>query len=460
MEVDFISGVQGRIANASAHKCQNLFPVIDKKSQKPYALLGTPGLKEVSDTGHAKEVRGIHKFGSYFYAVVGEKFFKIDSEGTVTEQAGTLTTYSGRVWIENNLTQIMVVDPGVKGYIFASGTLSPITDNDLPVPTSLAAQDGYFICTVKDSDAFYISAIEDGTSWGALDFGSAEAHPDVSESILSDHRELWIFGEETTEVFQNTGNADFPFERISSVYIEKGIASGATAVKLDNSVFWLDNNGQVVKAAEYTPKIVSDRLVEYQIAKMASISDAHAYSYIQEGHSFYVLVFPTDGKVFAMDIESEAWHTRTSGIDDKRHRANCYCLFDNKRLVGDFENGKIYHYDFDTFDDSRAIARARVIHPDRKSIFHFRLVVEFEGGVGIISGDHSDPQAILRYSDNHGKTWSSELWRDIGKIGDYENISMWNKLGRSKDRIYEVILPGQHRKVILGATLNGVGGKH
>jgi hypothetical protein len=459
MKVDFISGVQGRITNSSAHKCQNFFPAIDKLSQKPYALLGTPGLKDFSDTGHTAEARGTHVFGDYLYAVVGDKFFKVDSAGTATEQTGTLSTSTGRVWMANNLTQIMIVD-GVKGYIYESGTLTAIADTDLPVPTSLAHQDGYFICTIEDSDAFYISAIEDGTSWDALDFASAEAQPDFSKAILSDHRELVIFGDDTTEFFHNTGNADFPFERVSGAYIERGILSGLTACKLDNSLFWLDNNGQVQKVAGYTPQIISDRSIEYQIAKMTTVSDAHAYAYVQEGHSFYVLVFPSEDKAFAYDVESGMWHTRTSGYEGYRHRGNCYALFNNKRIIGDYENGKLYEYDFDTYDGNQAIARARVTHPEGYSIFHYSLEVEFESGVGLITGDATDPDAILRYSDDHGKTWSSELWRKIGKIGEYEHRSRWNKLGRSKDRIYEIILPGQHRRVIIGATLKVAGGKH
>ncbi len=455
MKVDFVAGVGGRVINSSAYKCQNLYPVLDNKSKKPFALIGVPGLKEFSDTGYSKEVRGIHKFGNYFYAVVGEKFFKIDSDGSAVEQSGTLSTSSGIVFMEHNLTQIMIVD-GTKGYIYVS-SLEQITDSDFPSnPISLTYQDSYFICVFADTDAFYISGAEDGTSWDALEFASAEAQPDDALQIISDHRELWIFGEETTEVFQNTGNADFPFERMQGAYIEKGI-SGKTASKHDNSVFWLDNNGQVQRASGYTPQIVSDRQAEYQIAKL-TISDAHSYTYTQEGHAFFVLVFPTDGKVLALNIETGAWHTRTSEIADNRHRGNCFTMFGSKRLVGDYENGKIYEYDYDTFDESRAIARAMVTDPERYIMFHRSLEVEFAQGVG--NSDITDPQAILKYSDDQGKTWSTELWRDIGKVGEYEQRARWFKLGRSRDRIYEVILPGAFKKVISGATLHGERGTH
>lgn len=447
MKVDFAAGVSGRVANTSADKCQNLFPVVDQDSKKPYALVNTPGLSEFCDTGEFGEVRGVQVLGSTLFTVVGNKAFSVSTSGVSTEITGALSTSSGVVRMAANLTQVMIVD-GTAGYIIESGDL---TAAGVPYPpVDVAFQDGYFICPVSGEDVFYISGLNDGTSWDSLDYGSAEAQPDKAVAVISDHRELWVFGDDTTEPFQNTGDSDFPFVRIDGAHIERGCMAGSTAAKMDNSVFWLDNNGQVVRANGYTPQVVSTRNIEYQIGELSTPTDAHAYTYVQEGYSFYVLIFPTDRKVFVLDVATMQWHTRTSGIMDLRHRGNCCALFANKRIVGDYENGKLYSYDFDTYDENRAIARARVAHPERKMIFHYSLEIEFDSGSALLT---EDPQAILRFSDDHGHTWSRELWRSIGKTGEYKNLAQWNKLGRSKDRIYEVIMPGAYRKMIIGATL-------
>lgn len=111
----------------------------------------------------------------------------------------------------HNLTQLMVVD-GTAGYIVSAGS---ITAAGVPYPpVDVAFQDGYFLCPVTGEDVFYISGINDGTTWDTLNYGSAEAQPDKAISIISDHREIWLHGENTTEVFQNTGNIYFPFESI------------------------------------------------------------------------------------------------------------------------------------------------------------------------------------------------------------------------------------------------------
>ena len=48
-----------------------------------------------------------------------------------------------------------------------------------------------------------------------------------------------------------------------------------------------------------------------------------------------------------------------------------------------------------------------------------------------------DPQMQMRYSDDHGETWSWWLNASMGKIGEYRKRLQWNALGDSPHRIYE-----------------------
>ena len=63
-----------------------------------------------------------------------------------------------------------------------------------------------------------------------------------------------------------------------------------------------------------------------------------------------------------------------------------------------------------------------------------------ETGIGLATGQGSDPQVMLRWSDDGGETWSNEHWRSAGKIGVYKARVLWNRLGSSRDRVYEITM--------------------
>ena len=393
----------------------NCFYDIERENGRP-GIIGTPGVSSFCDLGTSASVQCLYVVEDVFYAVSGGSLFSIDTDGSATTR-GILEPDSekGSVWIADNGIEIMLT-AGNYGYIYtiSTNTLAKITDADFPVPSSLAFQDGYFIITRKDTGEIYISGSYDGASWAALDYATAEGNPDYATSVLSDHRELWIFGTETIEPFYNSGDADFPFERIPGSFIEKGCGAAASISKADNSIFWLSDNWQVVRAIGYTPQIVSTRVLDEIIAKYTTKSDAIGYSYILNGYEFYVLTFPAADKTWAYNIATKLWHQWSSNGENKRHRSNCYALFGNNHLVGDYENGKIYKLDSAVYaDDSDEIMMSLelpAIQKDRKTIFHHKFELDFKPGIGLITGQGSDPQAMLEWSDNDGKTWSNEHW--------------------------------------------------
>jgi hypothetical protein len=58
---------------------------------------------------------------------------------------------------------------------------------------------------------------------------------------------------------------------------------------------------------------------------------------------------------------------------------------------------------------------------------------------------------MLRWSDDGGKTWSSEHWRDMGAIGEYARRVIWRRLGQSFNRVYEVVISDPVKRVIIDA---------
>ncbi len=467
MEIPFIGGAYlDRSTNLNAQVCQNLYPVMDGQGgKKVLALYGTPGLFLFASPV-VGEVRGLHVMGVYLYAVIGSAVYRLTTVGTATLMTGALNTTTGHCWIKDNGTQIMIVD-GAHGYILSGTTVTEIADADFPVPSSLAYQDGYFIITKDASGRFYISDSYGGTAWDALDYATAEGYPDNLVTVLSSNRELWLLGEESYEVWYNSGDATFPFDRISGAINKVGCSAAASACEYQGTLVWLDHNRQVRQNNGYNSQVISTSQIDYQFGNYSTVSDAVGFIYTQDGHTFCVLTFPSHGKTWSYDFTTGFWHTRASDTTDLRHRANCHALFNNFNIVGDYQNGKLYKYDLAKYSDDgtalRRIRAAQTVFNERKNIFHHALEVEFEAGVGLAVNDPTlgtgtDPQAMLEFSDDGGHTWSNEKWTDIGLIGGYKTRAIWRRLGRSRNRVYKLTISDPVKVVIIGATLEATAG--
>jgi len=422
-------------------------------------LMGTPGLKEYYDSSYAYPVRGLHAMGNKLYAVIGNRVYSIDSTPTATLLTGILTTTSGPVIMVDDGTNLMIIDPGVDGYTYTSGgNVTAIAAVGFPTPSYGTWQDGYFIVTEKDSGRFYTSTLYDPTLWDALDFATAEGTPDNTLAILSDHEDLFNFGSLSIQPYYNSEDG---FQVKQGASLTEGIGAAHSLAAGDNTMFFLDTHGRVMRISGYNAQPISSRKIEKEISELDTFSDAIGFYYTQEGHGFYVINFPTGDMTRSFNVTTQQWHKRRSypiygDGTEGRWRANCYAFFDGKHIVGDYQYGKLYELDFDTYTDNSETIRRFVDFPaignGKDKIRHNKLEVMFEGGVGLVGGD--DPQAVLCWSDDGGKTWSNQLWVGIGKIGKYTNRAIWRRLGASERRIYRIMVTDPVKVNITEAHLN------
>jgi hypothetical protein len=450
----------------NCQRCVNLFPEIDRSSRHVVGLYGTPG-KTLRTTIGTGPIRGLYAGESYLYAVSGTTLYYIDTNWIATSM-GTLTSSTGTVSFAENTTQLILADGGsLYTATLPNSTLAVVSDADVPSsPSRVDVLDGYAITDNVGTGKFYISSINDATAWDALDFANAEGAPDDIVSVLADHREVWLFGVKTTEVWYNSGNSDFPFERIQGAFIEQGCAAKHSVAKADNSVFWLGSSDRgdsiVYKATGYQPKRISTHAIEYAISNYSTISDAIGWTYEEEGHTFYVLTFPTGNATWVYDVSTEMWHERSymnqSDGSLGRDRANAHAFFNRNHVVGDYVSGKIYTLDLDVYtDNSEYIKRLRSassgmdnrvyeismtdpvkavftggdleVTKGKDRNFHLRLQITMESGVGLVTGQGSDPQVMMRYSDRNGHGWSDELWASAGGVGEYGRRVIYRRLG-------------------------------
>ncbi len=465
MEIPFIGGAyEGKSKSINAQQSINLFPVYEKNEPKtPTTMYNTPGLVEFSNPATAAGVRGIHIMGSYVYAVVGAVVYEIASNGTAVN-LGSIETSTGHVGMADNGTQILLVDGTDDGHIITFNTLTDISDNDFPVATDCVFFDGYFVVTVGVTGRIQISDLYDGLVWDALDFATAESAADYLVGIGNTKQNIWLFGTLTTEVYFNSGNADFPFERVPGAIINTGCNALGSITEVTDKVYWLSHKNQVVCSKGYGKEVVSTVSIDYQISTYETVSDAMGYTYTLEGRSFYVLTFPTADKTWVLDVGANQWHEWSSldGTTPERHRCACGTLnstrFNNKVLVGDRATGKIFSLDPDVYTDNgvniKRVRRTQIINKEKVNVLHREIELEFEAGIGLnvsAETDGYDPQAVLKWSDDGGNTWSAGVSASMGKYEEYGVRTIWRRLGKSRNRIYELSVTEPVKTILIGA---------
>lgn len=458
-----------RAKNVDAQRCVNLYPEIDElrtgKAGEVASLIGTPGLR-LLQTLPTSPIRGAYRVTSSgtLYVVGGNKLYTVASDWTYSE-VGTLVTQTGAVSMSDNGLQLIVVD-GPYGYImpFSNNQFQRITAEGFTGADKVVFIDGYFIVNRPDSQVFQISALYDGLQWDALDFGTAEGSPDNIVSIEEYRNQLMVFGERTIEVYYDSGN-EFPFERVQGAFVEFGCAAAQSVAKINDQILWLGQNdygnGVVYAMQGYQPTRVSNYAVELAIQGYGDISDAVAYSYQQDGHSFYVLNFTGAGTTWVFDVGTGVWHERTYTNDgvQERHRANCHTFVFDTHVVGDYQTGDLYALDMNTYQDNGAtITRLRaaphLTGEDLDWVFYSRFQLDMKSGAGLDGTQQgTNPQAMLQWSNDGGYSWSSEQWRSMGQIGQYTYRGIWNRLGKARDRVFRVTITDPIEVVLIGAVI-------
>jgi hypothetical protein len=258
----------------------------------------------------------------------------------------------------------------------------------------------------------------------------------------------------------------------------------------------------------YKPVRISTHAVEQTLVNQY-IDDAIAWTYQLEGHECYVITFPTLELTWVYDATTQMWH-KWLYMNDlgeyERHRGQCCAVFQGMVLVGDYANGSIYELDPENYTDNgqniRRLRRAPHLVADFQRQYFDELQIQFQPGVGftglstsnpaipgavylgevyaiaetqtvtipadgiyilgtasiILNTTTNNPQAMLRWSNDGGSTWSKEYWVSIGTIGRYKNRAIWRRLGMARDRIFEVSITDPVKAVIVSANLKASSG--
>ena len=438
---------QSRSGRVSTQRLQNLYLEANPQGAKtPTVLLGTPGLKSWASVGDGP-IRGMHLLGSSLMVVSGNELYSVTSSKSATLIGEIKRT--GPVQMTDNGTHVAIA---TTGELYAANN-----DELLQLPeygmNGATYQDGYGIFSQAQTEKFWLSGLDDMTTIPALDFSTADVFADKLVGCISNHRELWLFGETTTEGWYNSGNALFPFERAQGAFLEIGCAAGGTIAKAQRSVLWLGDDLYVYRAQGYQAQKISTHAIDKLISEANDQSTAQAFVYDQEGHTFYVLSFSDLTLVF--DLATGLWHERKSQDAGGRWRVSAHADAFGARLAGDYSTGDLYELDLDTYTENGEEIIREVTAPPisamERRVLMADVIMDVDAGIGLTTGQGSDPIAFLDWSDDGGKTWSNRIDATVGEIGEYGWQARWNRLGAFRQRSLRFTISDPVKVAILAA---------
>jgi len=355
-------------------------------------------------------------------------------------------------------------------------TILPSSDGAFSGADVVDTVDNYFVYNHSGTQQWGASNLLSPISY-SLSFASKDGAPDNLVSLIVDHREVYLLGEVSSEVWVDTGTYPFPFQRIPGTSTQHGIVATFSIARLGNSFAYLSRNvrgqSQIMMMSGYIPQRISTHAVENTLVNQY-VQDAVAWTYQQEGHEVYVINFPTIDITWAYDITTNMWHKwlwRDNTNQYHRHRGNCSAVFQNMVVVGDWQNGQLYMLDPNNYTDNgqsiRRLRRAPHLVTDFQRQYFDELQIQFQPGVGttgvslpISTGSVTTyPQAMLRWSNDGGSTWSREYWVTIGQEGKYKNRAIWRRLGWARDRVFEVSVTDPVFAVIVSSNLKASEGE-
>jgi hypothetical protein len=455
------SAYQGRSDNYSTQRCVNWY-LEPGKGKTPAQLIGCPGLTAPWITLTGAGMRGMYGVDDTNAVMVcGGNVYKVTSGATNT-LIGTVPDDNRPVQIAGNGTEFAIASGGNLYSVTLTSTVSTLLETGV---SGVDFSNYYFLATQTGTNNFLISnltGVIDPITYTGGNVGVTGGAPDTIVGVRTARNTVYFFGTKSLESWYFSAQSiDQPFTSIDGGLFEIGCIAKDSIAELD-AVFWLGGDdhgaGSVWTVEGGGPKRISTPAIEFAISKWPDMTDAEAFTYSHEGHAFYVLSSVSGNETWAYDIATGEWHQRAwlhpSGALH-RHRARCHLYFAGKHLVGDWQNGNVYELDLNTYSDNgNALPAIRSTVALQQNLLNLRNAsfrLDMDTGVGLTTGQGSDPQAMLRCSKDGGKTWTSSLWRTFGKIGEYSRRCWWHRVGGGERMVFEVTITDPVRRNITGA---------
>lgn len=440
----------------SAQRTINFWPQkqTDEKAKSSYILECPPGyLLFGTQAGGAD--RGMLAHKDILYKVSGTVLYTVSSSGVHTSR-GTIPG-SGRC-ILAPIGSYIIIANGTARYLWNGSAVSLISDSDLEAGDGVAVLNNQALYD-GTGNRFGVSDAGDATSINGLNYASAESDASDLQRIYVFNQVAYMMKKSSAEPWYNSGQGNPPFDRFEGSQINVGLGAIHSVANDDDAIYFYGDDDQVYLmrgGASAAVTAISTLPMAEEFKTYSTTSDAIGYCINMDGQWQYHLTFPTQGKTWVYPIGGE-WFELSSGVAGGRCIANSYAYCFRKHLVADYQNGNIYELDPNTYSENgNPIVRQRDTAPIHGGLFQapgktltmtrFELIMET--GTGILSGQGSDPVIMLSFSDDGGRTFSSEMWGQVGMMGEFRRKVEWFGLGSFDSRIMRIKISDPVRCVI------------
>lgn len=426
------------------------------KGQAP--LFGCPGIIFFTQTNNQPS-RGAVSFQGRALFVQGDALFEVKANGNAA-LLGVGIGGTSPVGMASNGVQAMIVN-GVNGWTFDfTNGLQQVTSPAFSAARTVTFLDDYFLFDHRGTKQWFISSLLDGRTYSGLDFASAEGGQGNVVAIQQNLQLVFIFCEDHIELWYDAGAPDFPFQRYTGGIINYGCISPYTVCKTDGALFFLGADHIFYRLQANVAIRISTHPIERFIAAEPDIQRAECITFTVEGHKLIFLTLPHQAVTLCYDISTGKWHERDSVdaffISLGRYRARTVLEAFDTVLVGDAFDGRIGQVDWDFFKEydlpMRGVIDSITQHNDRKRLFCSEFELDMEVGVGLTTGQGSDPQIMLQRSVNGGKTYgNTQPWRSLGKQGEFGQRLRWTRQGMGRQMGWRLTITDPVRRTIIAA---------
>jgi len=406
----------------TSERLVNLYPVAGPAGAKSPILLRPVLGQSVFSSISVGITRAIAEVNGVLYIVGSGSLYSLTEAG-VWMNLGSIdddvvTTISGN-------GDYVVVVAGGKYYVYDGVSISEPAGGRFDGGGTATYIDNRTIITEYGGQEFEWTDLADPTSRQALNYATNGSKNDKTLLVLADRRELWFFGEDSSEVFYNTGQSGpDAFVRISGGAIETGILAANLAVKMSAGIFLVGNDGvaYITNGLNLTP--VSTPAISQAINKS---TPTHCFYYEDDGHKFCVIRFG-DRPAYVFDITTGIWHERATGefgpwevVGMAKLAGSWHCALDS---------GKVYKVGRTGADISGAIIKtaiSKTLTVDGKLFGVGKVEVLASVGASDIGRDAVISMAA---SKDSGLTWGTARERSLGDLGDTMQVVKWHGNGR------------------------------
>lgn len=503
--------------NASHRISQNLYmQSTEGEGKAAYILLNTPGSKLFMDVqsivGPLATCRGMHYSSrGTLFVCYGQSIIEIEPNPDIfsttpyiSTQRMVITNLSSRISMADNGKFLAVVDGSIMNYLDMIDYTISTPNLPFNLPLQVIYLEQRFYCITADPSPTLKDGRDDGIkrnmiwwsnigtdgslTWDALSYASAESSADPIIGLAVRQGDLIMYGPSSYEIWATTGNNDLPISYNGGSSSKIGCDAPYSIATIGDQAFHLGSSAGgtniVFMTNAYSMDRISDHAIEARLQRSGdAVKAAIGWTYQMSGHVFYILTIPYQqgnaysGFTIVFDTQTGKWHTRstrdplTNSNDAWAPLFGVYAF--GKVLVGNLTDAVVLELDPDTYTDWSPVSvytpdgtKPRVckytgpqMWADLRLVQHFEFQLDFQPGVGLITGQGTNPQAMFRVSNDAGATWSSERWVSIGRVGQYAHRCRLKRCGISRMRVYEVTISDPVFVCIVGArTLTKPGG--